>query len=75
MVTPCRSIKDRSSLCSASDLKYVVHGMRLAFGRRSFTVAGTSIWNILPPHVRNSLTETIFRSQLNTHLFSSTYGF
>jgi len=25
--------------------------------------------------VRNCLTETIFRSKLKTHLFSSTYGF
>src|SRR6218665_3193308 len=30
--------------------------------RRSFSVDGPSIWNSLPPHVRNSLTETIFRS-------------
>jgi len=71
MVTPCNSVKGRSSLRSASDGKYVVPGTRLVFGRRSFTVAGPSIWNSLPPHVRNSLSETVFRSKLKTYLFQS----
>ena len=35
------------SNCSASDGKYVVPGLRLVFGRRSFTVAGPSICNSL----------------------------
>jgi hypothetical protein len=74
MVTPCNSVKGRSSLRSASAGKYVVPGTRLVFGRRSFTVAGPSIWNSLPPHVRNSLSETVFRSKLKTYLFQSIYG-
>jgi len=75
IVTPCSSVKGRSSLRSASDGKYVVPGTRLVFGRRSFTVTRPCIWNSLPPHVCNSITETIFRSKLKTHLFSSIYGF
>src|SRR5688572_4270597 len=74
MITPCNSVKGRSSLRSASAGKYVVAGTRLVFGRRSFTVAGPSIWNSLPPHVRNSLSETIFRFKHKTYLFQSTYG-
>src|SRR6218665_3352542 len=65
MVTPCSSVKGRSSLRSASDGKCVVPDTCLVLGRRSFpTVAGPSIWNSLPPHVRNSLTDAIFRSKL-----------
>ena len=63
MVTPYSSIKGRSS---ASAENYVVPGIRLFFCQQSFTVAGPSIWNSLPPHVRNSLTETIFHSKLKT---------
>ena len=74
MVTPCNSVKGRSSLRSASAGKYVVPGTRLIFGRRSFTFAGPSIWNSLPPHVRNSLSESVFRSKLKTYLFQSAYG-
>ena len=42
-------VKRRSSLRSASDGKYVVPGTHLVFGHWSFTVAGPSIWNSLPP--------------------------
>src|SRR6218665_2429460 len=75
MVTPCSSVKGRSSFHSASDGKRVVPDTRLVFDRRSLTVVGPSIWNSLPPLVCKSLTETIFRSKLKNHLFTSTYGF
>ena len=65
MVTPCSFVKGRSSLRSASDGKYVVPGTNLVFGQWSFTIASPS----------NFLTETIFRSEVKTHLFNSTYGF
>src|SRR6218665_4201974 len=47
----CYTMQLCSFLSSASDGKYVVLGTRLRpiFGRRSFTVAGPSIWNSLPP--------------------------
>jgi len=54
--------------------KYGVPGMHLVFGQRSFTVTGPSVWNSRNPHVRDFLTETIFRSKVKTHLFRSTYG-
>ena len=73
LATHCNFVKGRSSLRSASAGKYVVPRTRLVFGRRSFTVAGPSIWNSLPPHVHNSLSETVFRSKLKTYLFQSTY--
>ena len=57
MVPPCSSVKGCSSLSSVSA---VVPGSHLVF---SFTVAGSSVWNSLPPHVRNSLIETIFRTE------------
>jgi len=69
MVTPCNSVKGRSSLRSASAGKYVVPRTCLVFGRRSFTFAGPTIWNALPPLVRNPLSESVFRSKLKTYLF------
>src|SRR6218665_1524963 len=73
MVSWSHPVKGHSSIRSASDGKYVVPGARLIFGQRSFTVAGPTVCNSLPPHVRNSLTETIFHAKLKTHLFSSTW--
>ena len=39
------------------------------FGRRSFSVAGPSLWNALPSAIRNSMSLSAFRSSLKTHLF------
>src|SRR6218665_247615 len=50
---PCSSVNSRSSFRSASDGKYVVLGTRLVFGRLSFTVASSSIWNFISPQARN----------------------
>src|SRR6218665_849318 len=75
MVTPCSSVKGHSSLRSTFDGMYVVLGTRLVFGRRSFTVAGPSIFNSLPLHVHDPPTETTFRYKLKTQIFSSTSGF
>ena len=39
------------------------------FWRRSFSVAGPSLWNALPSAIRNSISLSAFRSRLKTHLF------
>ena len=39
------------------------------FGRRSFSVAGPSLWNALPSTIRNSMSLSAFSSSLKTHLF------
>ena len=74
MITSCNSVKGRSYLRSTSVGKYVVPIIRLVFNWRSFIVAGSSIWNSLPPRVRNYLNETVFLSKLKTYLFQSTCG-
>ena len=39
------------------------------YGRRSFSVAGPSLWNALPSGIRNSISLPAFRYSLKTHLF------
>ena len=43
------------------------------FGRRSFSVAGPSLWNALPSAIRNSMSLSAFRSSLKTHLFREAF--
>ena len=41
------------------------------YGRRAFSVAGTSAWNSLPDNLRDpSVTRDGFRRLLKTHLFA-----
>ena len=40
------------------------------YGRRSFSVAGPSLWNALPSAIRNGIYLPAFRSSFKTHLFS-----
>ena len=44
------------------------------FGRRSFSVAGPSLWNALPSAIRNSMSLSAFRSSLKTHLFREAFA-
>jgi len=39
------------------------------FGKRAFSDCGPSIWNQIPPHIRNLHSAPAFRKALNTHLF------
>ena len=41
--------------------------------RRSFAIAGTTLWNSLPLEIRSSSSLLIFRSRLNAYLFSEAY--
>ena len=43
------------------------------YGRRSFSVAGPSLWNALPSAIRNSISLPAFRSSLKTHLFREAF--
>ena len=40
------------------------------FGKRAFSVCGPSIWNQIPPHIRNLHSVPAFRKPLKTYLFS-----
>jgi len=45
--------------------------IRTNFGRRAFTVAGSTAWNSLPDYLRDpSLSEDTFRRLLKTYLFA-----
>jgi len=39
-------------------------------GKRAFSVCGPSIWNQIPPHIRNLHSVPAFRKALKTYLFS-----
>ena len=43
------------------------------YGRRSFSVAGPSLWNALPCGIRNSVSLPAFMSSLKTHLFREAF--
>ena len=42
-------------------------------GHRAFPVAGSHLWDSLPPYVTSSLTLTVFCNRLKTHLFSRSF--
>jgi len=68
----CRWIRQcRAGLRSSSDMmKPDVPPTRTTFGDRSFAVNGPRIWNSLPASIRDpSLSLTVFRNRLKTHLF------
>ena len=43
------------------------------YGRRSFSVAGPSLWNALPSAIRNSMSLPAFSSSLQTHIFHEAF--
>ena len=62
------------SLRSAEQNLLVVKRYNLeCYGRRSFSVAGPSLWNALPSAIRNSMSLPAFRSSLKTHLFREAF--
>ena len=50
-----------------------VPSCNLSFGSRSFRVAAPTVWNSLPQYVRASTPVTLFRRNLKTFLFKSTF--
>ena len=53
---------------STTNATFVVR-TRTQFGKRAFSVCGLSIWNQIPPHIRNLHSAPAFRKALKTHLF------
>ena len=43
------------------------------YGRRAFSVAGPTLWNALPPAVRQANSVAVFKSLLKTHLFREAF--
>ena len=46
---------------------------RKLYGERAFAFSGPYLWNKLPPHVRESESVAIFKTNLKTHLFSAAF--
>ena len=63
--TESRRRQLRSSTTNAA---FVVR-TRTQFGKRAFSVCGPSIWNQIPPHIRNLHSVPAFRKALKTLLF------
>ena len=68
---PVSDIASRQRLCSASRCQLTVpRHRRSTFGRRAFSVAGPTVWNLLPDQLKDSgCTELTFRRTLKTLFF------
>ncbi|KAK5908874.1 hypothetical protein CgunFtcFv8_016895 [Champsocephalus gunnari] len=67
--TPSRSLRS-----SSAGLLTVPTPRLVTMGAQAFSCTAPRLWNSLPPHIRQSDTITIFKSQLKTHLFKSAYS-
>ena len=43
------------------------------YGRRAFSVAGPTLWNTLPPAIRQANSVAVFKSLLKTHIFREAF--
>jgi len=70
--TPLSDIASRQRLRSARRcLLTVPRHRRSTLGRRAFSVAGPTVWNLLPDQLRDSdCTESTFRQSLKTFFFN-----
>ena len=70
------SVPFRSRLRSTDNDDMIVPRTRTArYGPRSFRVAAPQIWNMLPPHLKNSnVSREQFKSSLKTWLFVQAYS-
>jgi len=62
------------SLCSSSVPLLQTPFSRTYFGKRAFSTAAPSTWNSLPASVFDTDSLTVFKSKLNTHLFTVAYS-
>ena len=63
---------DRRRLRSSSSDDVIIPTTRLVtVGDRAFTVAGSRLWNSLPPDITSAQTLPVFCNRLKTHLFSN----
>ena len=61
---PSRTLRSSSQsrlTCSVTSTQY---------GHRAFSVSSTELWNSLPIHIKNSESQTQFKTLLKTHLFT-----
>ena len=65
---PARSLRSAEQNVLAVKRYNIEH-----YGRRSFSVAGPSLWNALPSAIRNYMSLPAFRSSLKTHLFREAF--
>jgi len=76
--SPIVSVPFRSRLRCADNDDVIVPVPRTEtarYGPRSFRVAATKIWNMLPPHLKNSsVSREQFKSGLKTWLFVQAYS-
>ena len=64
----------RFTLRSAQRGDMIVPRTRTELGRRSFRVAAPTVWNSLPPYLRQpDVSRNQFRTGLKTHLFQTSY--
>ena len=65
---------NRRRLRSSSSSQLVIRRTRQStVGDRAFPVAGSRLWNSLPPDVTSAPTLTVFRNRLKTFLFSQSF--
>jgi len=74
--SPIVSVPFCSRLRSADNDDMIVPRTRTArYGQRSFRVAAPQVWNMLPPHLKNSnVIREQFKSGLKTWLFVQAYS-
>ena len=74
--SPIVSVPFRSRLCCAdNDDMIVPRTQTVRCGPRSFRIAAPQIWNMLPPHVKNSnVSREQFKSSLKIWLFVQAYS-
>ena len=71
---PVSNNESQRRLRSASLNTLKVPRTRTTYGSRSFTSAGPTVWNSLPPHLRDpTLTLSQFKTDLKSHLFRLAY--
>jgi len=66
--TPTRSLR------SANTNLLSVPRVRTTFASRGFSVAAPTVWNSLPPTIRNSSSTYTFRRLLKTHYFQQAFS-
>ena len=66
LYSPSQPLHSSADTCL---LKFPLYKYKMK-GDRAFSHFGPSVWNSLPPHIRNAATVTTFKSALKTHLVS-----
>jgi len=61
-------VRQHYVVCSSTTRAAVMEWTRTRFSRRAFSVAGSDIWNSLPPEIRLTENFATFKKKLKTHL-------